>query len=475
MNVMRRQKDYKTVYTTIAITLFVIVAGQVYWIVNMYDTLQKEVVREVNSRFEQAVYMEVTERSEIAGGFSSIGLFSEKGDTSRFIKKEIRHADTTFTATVDRWDPNANLKIIQYIHKLYNEPLNVSRLNEFFYQEMQKSGFRIERTYVEYYDLEKNLLVETSPTALHKSSDLSSNMLTIDIMESMGVKAYVGNPVFVILRDMIVQLILSVFFILIAAVGFFRLRHIIFRQWREEDMRRNSVNSMIHEFKRPISAAIGFVGLIADYIKEGDADEALYFVTRTLEELEKLTLYTERIKQISNDDETTVQLKKTEINVCSFMESVVEKYSQPQNVSDLTVFADAVKIDPIICPEDCPVISADRLHFANVIENLIENAIKYSDNAPHIMISIACQEGYLRIAIKDNGIGISALDQRLIFGRFYRGDSRTVVQKAGVGLGLTYVESIVKAHGGRVEAHSPGVGQGSEFVVSMPINTNDIS
>jgi signal transduction histidine kinase len=442
----------------------------------MYNSYEKEIVLDINTAIEKAVYMEVTERSEDRGGFSAYSLYTENGDTARYVKKTIKGEGATIEVVIDRQDPNANHKIIQYIMKDY-APLNISHLNEIFFREMQSRKFPVKDTYVEHYDLNGNWLIGSSRPDSYPGLGLyaSSDMKVIDIIGSMGVKAYVDNPSITLLRRMIYQLVLSIVLVIIAIACLFALGRTITIQWKKEKMRQDSIDSMTHEFRRPISAAVSLVSLISHYLGKNNAAKASQYALLTMNELNKLTAYTSRIQQISNNDKSTLSLDKSKIEVRPFLETLTEKYRLPAKIPDAMGYNnEPVKINLHIRPKD-PVIYADRLHFANVIENLIENAIKYSDEDLVIDLSVDYEGEYLRISVKDNGIGISASDLKRIFDRFYRARHRVVRRKPGFGLGLTYVKSIVESHGGVVEANSRGVGFGSEFIVLMPVDNNIVN
>jgi signal transduction histidine kinase len=274
-----------------------------------------------------------------------------------------------------------------------------------------------------------------------------------------------------LLWRMMYQLVLSVVLIMIAIACLFALGRAIILQWKKEKMRQDSVNSMTHEFRRPISAAVSLVSLIPYYLEKNNVAKASQYALLTINELNKLTAYTSRVQQISNNDKSTLSLDKSKIEVRPFLETLTEKYHSPAKMPGAAEHNEPVEINLHIRPEH-PVICADRLHFANVIENLIENAIKYSGEDLVVELSVDYEGEYLRISVKDNGIGISASDLKRIFDRFYRSGHRAVRRKPGFGLGLTYVKSTVESHGGTVEANSRGVGYGSEFIVLMPVDNN---
>ena len=113
-------------------------------------------------------------------------------------------------------------------------------------------------------------------------------------------------------------------------------------------------------------------------------------------------------------------------------------------------------------------IRADRMHLANIVCNLLENAVKYSVEAVTIRIDYRmCEDGMLQITVADNGFGIVKADQRYVFDKFYR--SETVKDKSipGIGLGLSYVKLLVEAHGGTITFESTE-GQGTTFTIIIP-------
>lgn len=113
-------------------------------------------------------------------------------------------------------------------------------------------------------------------------------------------------------------------------------------------------------------------------------------------------------------------------------------------------------------------VSADRVHLANILGNLFENAVKYSGEKVGISVSSSydASDNLLRIIVSDTGNGIPATDLRHIFTRFYRGRA-SVSEVPGMGLGLTYVKLLTEAHGGHIEVQSRE-GQGTSFTIILP-------
>jgi two-component system phosphate regulon sensor histidine kinase PhoR len=114
-------------------------------------------------------------------------------------------------------------------------------------------------------------------------------------------------------------------------------------------------------------------------------------------------------------------------------------------------------------------LMADRLHLINIINNVIDNANKYSPESPYISISTSNVNNGILISVEDKGIGIIAENQKNIFKRFYRVPTGNIHDVKGFGLGLYYVKTMVEAHGGRVDLKSE-IGKGSRFDLYFPFN-----
>ena len=119
-------------------------------------------------------------------------------------------------------------------------------------------------------------------------------------------------------------------------------------------------------------------------------------------------------------------------------------------------------------PPDLPLVTADPVHIANILSNLIENAIKYSGSEVNIRVVVIRNDKLIELTVADDGVGISADGQTKVFEKFYRSVHLPDKQIPGLGLGLSYVRQIAEAHHGQVSLRSE-VGKGTEITVGLPI------
>ncbi|MEA4976930.1 MAG: HAMP domain-containing sensor histidine kinase [Paludibacter sp.] len=445
------------IQTLIVIVIILVAANQIVWISNMYTLHKRELIDLANQSTEKVIFMELNERSELMGGYSVYSSnLSNPNDTSRYFTKKVRTADSTYVFTIDKHDPNTMNKIIQFVLQK-DRPINLDKLNTLFNIELS-SRYPIQNTYFDYLNLQTGQLINTNRPEHFSSNFVTTDTIHLDIISSIGIIGYIEVPDWIILRKMSYQLVLSIVLILIGVGGMVYLGKSFVVQWRLEKHRQASINAMTHEFKRPISGAMAMVAVIPFYLEKNDLTKVSDYASNTLVELNKLTAYTERIQQISNNIKGSVALNKEQIAIRPFFESVLQRYAQDNEEKKVVI--------NLVINTVKSFITADLLHFSNVIDNLVENAIKYSDNEVNINISVTDLQNELQIVVEDNGMGISAYDLKFIFDRFYRSNRKEMKNKAGFGLGLTYVKSIVEEHGGTITAESK-LNEGSKFILKM--------
>lgn len=454
-----KHKKHVVINALISVVLLGIVVNQIIWLQNMYSLAERELKANANQSLQNAAYMELNERSEIMGGFTVFSSnLSTPNDTSRFFSKDVVTADSTYTFILDKNDQNTMHKISQFVLKQIF-PIRLERLDTLFKENMD-GRYAVQETYFDYLDLEMNTLLSTSrPINIKPTHYILTDTFSLDIANSIGIVAYVKNSRTAILDTMKKQLSLSVLLIIIGIVSLYYISRSFVFQWKTEKMRQESVNVMTHEFKRPISSAVAMVSTIPFYLKKKETDKVLDYVNNIEIALNKLTYYTKRIQQISNNERNSVILEKATVQIVPFFESLRQRYVSPEEHGGRIILNVEFKTSK-------KVMDVDPLHFSNVMDNLVENAIKYTVITP-VMINIDVTDSMndkLKISVTDNGIGISTPDIKHIFDKFYRVKRTETKNKIGFGLGLTYVKSIVEAHGGTISVSSE-LNKGSEFIL----------
>lgn len=226
-----------------------------------------------------------------------------------------------------------------------------------------------------------------------------------------------------------------------------------------EEMRKDFVANVSHELRTPLSIFRGYLETLLD-----DPQQSPEELVRILEVMdrhaERLTLLVEDILSLAQLESSGARLEFTEIYLPDFLGAILRDWERRFSAKLLQASLDV--------PEDLPVISADENRLQEVIYNLLDNAVKYSQPEGKIALRARRLNDSVRISVADEGIGIPARDLPRVFERFYRADKARSRQMGGTGLGLSIVKHIAQLHGGSVEATSEP-GQGSTISVVLPL------
>jgi len=257
-------------------------------------------------------------------------------------------------------------------------------------------------------------------------------------------------------------ILLSMFFVLIVGASFWYTVHTFLKQKKISEMKNDFINNMTHEFKTPIST----IQLTGEVLQKKLADSADNNIKKYLEiilnENLRMRAQVERILQMAVLDKGGFNLKKAEFDIHELIQSTVDNLCLDfcEKSTNVDYHMEATNHD----------IKADKVHITNVIVNLVQNSIKYSNGLPEIKISTFNENGSLVMSVEDKGIGMGPDKIKHIFDKFYRIPMGNIHDVKGFGLGLFYVKTMVEAHGGNVRASSQ-LNKGSRFDVILPIKT----
>lgn len=255
------------------------------------------------------------------------------------------------------------------------------------------------------------------------------------------------------------MLIISGTLMLIIIIAFAVVIISVIRQKKLTEMKNDFINNMTHEFKTPIST----VSLACEVLNDPDVsktDELVHsYIDIISQENKRLGVMAEKILQTAILEKGQLNLRKENIDLHSVISDVIRKISIQIEIRDGSISTDFRAGNPEIL--------ADKVHITNVINNLLDNANKYTPKKPVIVVSTTDQDNGVLLSITDNGIGISKANQKKIFDKLYRVPTGDVHNVKGFGLGLSYVKFIVDKHGGEVSVESEPA-KGSTFRVWLP-------
>jgi len=264
----------------------------------------------------------------------------------------------------------------------------------------------------------------------------------------------------VVMKQMRWMIFGMIFFTLIIISAFYVTVSTLLRQKKLSEIKNDFINNMTHEFKTPLATISLAVDAMRNEKVVQDREKSAYFSSIIKEENRRMNKQVETILQAALIDRQELQLKKQPLHVNEVIRRVMDNFKlQLDEIHAQVIW----QLD-----EGYDLAEADEVHFTNLISNLIDNAIKYSRERLMIKIQTHRTAKNISIRIEDNGIGMSKETQRRIFEKFYRAHTGNVHNVKGFGLGLSYVKSVVDAHGGRIKVDST-VGKGTAFVLEIPL------
>lgn len=261
--------------------------------------------------------------------------------------------------------------------------------------------------------------------------------------------------------SIIVMLFLSILFTVVILITYLSALYQLIKQRKISDIKSDFINNMTHEFKTPIAT----INLALSSIKNPkvieDKSKIFYYLNLIKEENKRMHSHVENVLRISKLEKKELSIPKEDLDLHKLIQDAIMHV-------ELIVESREGEIKTELNAEQTIVFVNDT-HFTNVLVNILDNAIKYSINAPRITVQTYNVENQIVVSVKDNGMGMSKSVQKRVFDKFYREPTGNIHNVKGHGLGLAYVKQIIDDHDGVVEVESEK-GKGSTFIVKLPIS-----
>ena len=275
----------------------------------------------------------------------------------------------------------------------------------------------------------------------------------------------VPNSSGVVLKELRSRIAIAGLFTLVIFAAFYLTVNTMLRQKKLSEIKNDFINNMTHEFKTPLAT----ISLAVDAMKNekvlSDKEKMNYFSSIIKEENQRMNRQVETILKAALLDRQDVNLMLKPTHVHDVIKDIADNFTLQLNDKRGKVEMDLEATNDLI--------DADEVHFPNLINNLVDNSVKYSkDNVPpEIKISTAANGKNMTIRLEDNGIGMTKETVKRIFEKFYRAHTGNIHNVKGFGLGLSYVKTMVDAHGGHIKVDSTP-GKGSIFTLELPLRKN---
>lgn len=466
-------KCFKTISTTFIVVIAVIFSCNVYYLVSLYNSIRSNVERDVMTALADADIDDLMFRAGRAQALASNVQMQEdieeynaprKAEASTYKDENgqlisVRtEADGTVIEERAMLSENSSYSnqmvdaMSRQFHAIMDRyiPYDMEVMDSVLYNQLSNRFIYPDFLCVEVVN--SNDSVICGNPKFNGESGLDSFSFNINPDEGIYYKAYMTPLTRHILSQMF-GIIITVFLLMVAfSLAFWYLFRTVSRLRTIEEMKDDFVSNMTHELKTPIAIAYSANDALLNYDTTNDPDKKTKYLTIANKQLKRLGELVENILAMSMERRKTMKLRPEDIQLREFVEEIAAA-QRMRGDKDITI--------NVNIPENT-TIEADRAHLANVLNNLIDNAIKYSRDSVEITVTGDSHD----LSVRDNGIGIPSKSIPYLFNKFYRVPHGNRQDVRGYGIGLYYVKSILDKMGWDIEAKSTE-GEGSVFTIKF--------
>ena len=466
-------KRFKTISTTFIVVIAVIFSCNVYYLISLYNSIRTDVERDVMTALADADIDDLMYRAGRAQALASNVQMQEdieeynaprKAEASTYKDENgqlisVRtEADGTVIEERAMLSENSSYSnqmvdaMSRQFHAIMDKyiPYDMAVMDSVLYNQLSNRFIYPEFLCVEVVN--SNDSVICGNPKLNGELGLDSFSFNINSDEGIYYKAYMTPLTRHILSQMF-GIIITVFLLMVAfSLAFWYLFRTVSRLRTIEEMKDDFVSNMTHELKTPIAIAYSANDALLNYDTSNDPDKKTKYLTIANKQLKRLGELVENILAMSMERRKTMKLKPEDIQLREFVEEIAAA-QRMRGDKDITINVNVA---------DNIIVEADKTHLANVLNNLIDNAIKYSNESVEISIFGDNNE----VSVRDNGIGIPSKSIPYLFNKFYRVPHGNRQDVRGYGIGLYYVKSILDKMGWDIEVKSIE-GEGSVFIIKF--------
>lgn len=429
-------KTYYIRFITI-LGLSIVLLVQLVWLVNSYNFVKDELRFKSTNMLEQAIMEETFSRLQNLPVGTKVQSRTEE-------------------------DKNRNLPEFVYMQESLEQlksPIILDSINHIYKQLLLKNNYPSECM----ISLSKNdtiiQYIGNKPSSLFS---LQTDKVPLRKDYSIVIQAQFVNPNNLFFGKMGLLLVSTTILLIFVVFCIIYQVRIISKINKISQIREDFSYAMIHDMKTPLSTIM----MVQDMLESGRLDARPEIKNKYMSiaksETDHLFALTNKILTISKLENHKLEMNKTEVDLTPIIERLTEKFK-----------AKAQKPVNFIISLQAKTAYADNDYLGEVISNLIDNAIKYSKESVEINITAEESERYTILKVRDNGLGISEADQKVIFQKYERAAAAKRSRRngaSGFGLGLNFVDQVIKAHDGRIFVNSTE-GEFTEFTIYLPLET----
>jgi two-component system, OmpR family, phosphate regulon sensor histidine kinase PhoR len=397
--------------------------------------------------------------------FSSLSLTGLIINQTLWVRNALKIAEKQHAHRVD-------LALDEVIEEL-NDSTSISSASNIFEAVDTIFLTKLIKKYVEYHELDpvyEFAIIKTSNDSIYFSSDLKAfkhwgKKYHKACLNCLYKKDYYHLGIFFpqIRKSELLQmagwLIFTCIFLIIIILSFYFTIITIIRQKKISQIRDDFINNITHEFKTPIATISLASEVLINSAKDQPESRVFKYSKIIFDENQRMRTQVDRVMQMATMDRGAYNLEKTKVDMNVLIKNIVENLCLEHCERE-------VKVNYNLIAQN-PVVFVDIIHFGNIINNLVTNAIKYSAKTPEITISSQNNNNSYCFSVEDKGIGIKKENLSHIFEKFYRVSTGNIHNVKGFGIGLYYVKTMVDAHKGVIKVWSEP-GKGTRFDLELP-------
>ena len=465
-------KRFKAISSTFIIVIAVIFGCNVYYLISLYNSIKANVERDVMTAMADADIDDLMNRAGRAQGLASNVKIQEETEEYRAPRKaeastyrdengqliSVRtEADGTVVEERAMLSENSSYSnqmvdaMSRQFHAIMEKyiPYDMEIMDSVLRNQLSHRFIYPDFLCVKVVNSTDSVICDNPK--LKSESGLDSFRFNINPDEGIYYKAYMTPLTHHILSQMM-GVIITVFLLLLAfSLAFWYLFRTVSKMRTIEEMKDDFVSNMTHELKTPIAIAYSANDALLNYDTDNDPQKKVAYLNIANKQLKRLGELVENILAMSMERRKAMKLKPEVILLRPVMEEIAASHRmRSEKTITINVNVDEVSIE------------ADKTHLSNILNNLIDNAIKYSGDSVEITITGNDRE----IAVADNGIGIPSKSIAYLFNKFYRVPHGNRQDVRGFGIGLYYVKSILDKMGWSIDVRSKE-GEGSVFTIKI--------
>ncbi|MBC9931618.1 sensor histidine kinase [Chitinophaga qingshengii] len=446
---------------------------QGYWVYNSFRIRQEQFNKEINDALRTAVFNK--QFSDVHRRFPDMRYryYNRSKDSGQVVMVRIdRHGhrgerppgpppdslrgDVTARIYADTLARQISDFLITNNH---NDSANLKKLDSVFRAELHNrqiaTPYKLDTFHMSYSGLERDSFRDS----IRKREPRQTSKIPFNPASNLFVQASFESPLQFILQKMLWTLISSVALLVLTVLCFVYMLRTILKQKKLSEVKNDFINNMTHELKTPIATVSAAVEALQNFNALNDHRKTQTYLDISKNELQRLSDLVEKVLHIAAEEKEDIDLFREDTDLNEVIDNILTNH-QLKAAKMLQVRYDNKLTHP--------TVYVDKTHLANAINNLVDNAIKYSRDQVQLYISCSEENGVLKIIVRDNGIGIPRSYQENIFDKFFRVPTGDLHNVKGFGLGLSYVKKIVDMHGGTIRVHSEP-DKGTEFTLHIPL------